>query len=201
MYKQHASYEAPSQLDANGWSPLHHAIDASSYSWRGLEAAKGLVHITEVDVINSPTVGNQPKGYTCLHFACDGSDKSFGRPDIARSLIAKKADLEARDPKGNTPFLLASGTGITQTIKTLMDARADVTAENYRHQGATQKAMKSSSDVKRALNDAEVPPAKRWAASGRTRTGVSESRQTRYARNDTWHQYGGGWHQSDGWRK
>ena len=193
------SHKASEELDSNNWSPLHHAIDAPSYSWRALEAAKVLVERTPPEVINTPTTGAQPRGYTCLHFACDGSDKMFSRSWLAQSLIDKRADLEARDANGNTPFLLACGTGVTNAVITLIASGADVNALNNRRQGAKQKAMRSSGTTNKALSQASVPSPKHWADSGRTRTGASESRQTRWARNDKWGQSCGGWRETYRW--
>ena len=115
--------------DANNWSGLHHAVDASSYSIAAVHAAFALIPQTPVEVINAQTTGSQPKGYTCLHFACDGSDRSFARREIAKALITKRADLEARDAKGNTPFLLASGAGVTDVVQLLRECGADTTAK------------------------------------------------------------------------
>ena len=73
----HAKSQAADELDDHGWYPLHHAVDATSYSWRALEAAKALLRITPQAVLNSATTGSQPSGYTCLHVACEGSDNTF----------------------------------------------------------------------------------------------------------------------------
>jgi ankyrin repeat protein len=110
----------------------------------------------------------------------------FGRAELARSLIAKKADLEAKCAKGNTPFLLASGAGVTDIIQALIDARADVHAKNNKGCGAMQKAMGSSGSTRQTLREAQVqqPVWEQWADSGRTRTGVSDARQVRQARDD-----------------
>ena len=112
----------------NNWSPLHHAVDASSYSVRASLAAKQLIPLTPVEVINAQTTGSQPRGYTCLHFACDGSSRDYSRWGIAKILIAKKADLETQASKGNTPLLYASGVGITDVVNlfALLAACGDV---------------------------------------------------------------------------
>ena len=97
--------------------------------------------------MNAGTIGSQPKGYTCLHFACDGSDKGFKRKDIVEKLLENKAELEARDAKGNTPLLTAAGTGVSDLVKLLIDRRADVNAVNARGLGALQRAANHSSEV------------------------------------------------------
>ena len=79
-------------------------------------------------------------GYTCLHFACEGSDKSFSRKDLILALLQSRSDIEAKTEKGNTPFLLASATGVTDVVETLIAAKADVNARNDRQLGAYQAA-------------------------------------------------------------
>ena len=86
-------FKTPEQLDSNNWSALHHAIDATSYSWRAMEAAVELVCITPTWVINTQTAGSQPRGSSCLHVACDGSDKTFRRVRLACALLKKELTL------------------------------------------------------------------------------------------------------------
>ena len=104
-------------LDSHNWSALHHAMDASSYSVRAFEAALALVNITPVDVINAQTTGSQPRGHSCLHLVCDGRDKQFLRYVLVQALLHKRADLEARTSKNDTPFMIASETGVTEVTK------------------------------------------------------------------------------------
>ncbi len=119
-------------LDSHNWSALHHAVDAASYSVRAFEAALALINITGVDIINAKTTGSQPKGHSCLHLLCDGSDRQFLRHVLVQALLRKRAELEARTSKNNTPFLIASGTCVTEVTKVLMAAGADVSATNER---------------------------------------------------------------------
>ena len=171
-------------MDSNGWSPLHHAIDATTYSWRALEASKALLEVTPTEIMNTPTLGDRPNGNTCLHLCCDASDQSFSRPALAIDLISRKAHLEARDSLGNTPFLLAAGTGDTRMINTLISAKADFNASNLRSCGAWQKAACHSGEVQRALERVGLTKPAQLAATGRQRTSVSASRHLRALRND-----------------
>ena len=141
----------------------------------------GLVKITPASVINTQTTGSQPRGYSCLHLACDGSDRTFRRGELACALIRKRADIEARCPIGNTPFLLACGVGVSDTVSLLMTARADVTAQNDRQMGALEKAQGHSGELRKILTRANVPMTEA-TSSGRTRIGISEQRQIRYVR-------------------
>ena len=146
--------QEPSTLDSEGWTALHHACDSSSWSSRALKAALDLAQETPILEMNSGTIGKQPRGYTCLHFACDGSDKEFNRKELVNSLLNKKAELEVKDAKGNTPLLTAAGTGVSDLVKLLISRRADVNAVNYRGLGALQRAGNHSSDVARILKEA-----------------------------------------------
>ena len=168
-------------LDANGWSALHHAVDASSYSTRATKAAFMLIEVTPADIINYGTTGTQPCGYTALHFACDGSDRELARVQIVERLAAKRANLEATAAKGNTPYLLASATGVTDIAAKLVQLGCNTNAKNYLGKSAWQMASGSSGTSRKQCEDAGVPKT-HVDASGMTRAGVGQSRQTRYAR-------------------
>ena len=103
------------------WSPLHHALDAN-YSWRSNKAVLGLLPITSLETINTPTRHglHKPEGYTALHFACDGSDRTLHGAQIAADLIEMKADIDAQTKKGKTAFLLAAGTGLGSHMEVLL---------------------------------------------------------------------------------
>ena len=77
-----------------------------------MEAALALVPLTPKKIINHPTTRSQPEGFTCLHFASEGSDKVYERARLVRALVERQANVEARTTTGNTPLLLASGTGV-----------------------------------------------------------------------------------------
>ena len=144
-----------------------------------MEAAKALVEITPQAVLNAKTTGSPPSDYTCLHFACEGSDKTFGRADLVRALVEKKADLEERTAKGNTVFLLASGTGVTDIQRVLLHYGADANARNSRQLSAVQSAIGSSGSAKRLLQNRGHKRPKKWVPSGKQRTGVGPSRRLR----------------------
>ena len=69
-----------------------------------------------------------------------------------RLLVAHKANLEEKAGNGNTAYLLASGTGASDVMKTLVECRADIHAvKDMSGQGAWQKAALSSGSNKREL--------------------------------------------------
>ena len=55
-------------------------------------------------------------------------------------MICKGAEIEATDPKGNTPFLLASRCGVTDIVQTLIDAGSNVKALTNKKMGALEKS-------------------------------------------------------------
>ena len=157
-------------VDSAGWSALHHAIDSSSWTARAQKAAECLAKRTPIDILNTKTSGSQPCGYSCLHFACDGSDRDFLRRDLAQKLIEAKAELESRDSKGNTPLLLASGTGVSDLVKLLIASNAHVGATNNNGCGALQKALGHSLHVANILRRAGAPSTNRQGPWPRGRT-------------------------------
>ena len=110
--------------------------------WRAIERSLAL-----------KTTGSQPKGYTALHFLCDGSSKHFSNASHVAALLRYKAPIEARDANGNTPFLLAVGTGLTDVARILIQNECDMEATNARGMGAWQRAKRSSPDMARMLEE------------------------------------------------
>ena len=101
---------------------MHHACDHSSYSWRISVAALQLAECSTIGVINTYNIG-WAKYHTPLPYVCDGADKDLRRCGIAEMLIECLADVEARDQRGNTPFLLAAGAGFTTMLRVLLERR------------------------------------------------------------------------------
>ena len=76
---------------------------------------------------------------------------------------------------------MAGGTGPSDVARLLIEARANVNAQNDRQMGALEMARGSSGDMTAVLTAAEAPMTEA-TSSGRTRTSISEQRQIRYAR-------------------
>jgi ankyrin repeat protein len=181
--------KAITQCDINGWNPLHHAIDSCTFSERAYLAAQGLVAKMPMHSINALTTGERPESSSCLHLCCAGSDKSFALGQLAKLLIYYKADVAARTKNGNTPVLLAAGSGCTDVVKILLTARADINDRNtVSKKGLIASACNSSGSLKRFLRNAGAPeptPQELQAAvSGKARGAVPNvARLSRYARN------------------
>ena len=156
-------YNAPETLDQNGWSALHHAADAVSYSLRAFRAAHALLLMTPADIINHQTTGHTPTelahdrivGYTVLHFLCDGSDKQCKASALVKLAIDQQADLDKVNAAGNTPLFLACATGVTDTVNVLISRGANMNPHkctDRRKPGIMQRARRSSQNVVHELN-------------------------------------------------
>ena len=98
-----------------------------------------------------------------------------------KALLEQQAEAEAKAAKDNTPFLLATASGVDDVVQLLMEARADVNARNANRKSGRQMAACSSGQVRDTLATAKAAMT-HSKQSGRTRTGDSQSRQARYLR-------------------
>jgi len=143
-------------------------------------ATRALLQVTPAEFINSPTSVDKPNGWSCLHFACDGSDRTFFRAELCGLLVVARADLEFRCPKGNTPFLLAASTGQADVVTVLLKLGADPHARNNRGRGAYEGAAQSSGTIVQLLDGAGVRrPTTQAPSHARSSKGKSESRVLR----------------------
>ncbi|MBI1276370.1 hypothetical protein GC177_10450 [bacterium] len=79
-----------------------------------------------------------PEGLTALHLAASRNDDEA--IPIAELLVAKGANLEARDPKGNTPLHLAINSGRAKMVWWLLSKGADFYATDTSGLTPLQKA-------------------------------------------------------------
>ena len=123
----------------DGETPL---IYAAGRSYRHNDESIELLIANQADV----TLKNN-KGQTALHRAAEKCGA-----DAIKMLLAKNLDANAKDDDGNTPLLLladSSGSGSTYTqedaLKPLLDAKADVNAQNKLGETALFRACKQES--------------------------------------------------------
>ena len=93
---------------------------------------------------------------TALHEAADGQ-----RPEAARLLLARGADVNARDATGDTPLLVAARRGAAPVIEVLLGAHADTGAADARGGTALMLAVAAQSQPSVELllaNGADVGP-------------------------------------------
>ena len=168
-------------MNEDGWSAAHHCFDGSSYSQRLYLAANHMVDIVPLRILDSPTTGHQPEGWTCLHFASDGSDRMLRRADLVRKLLGKMANIEARTASGQTPLLLATGTGVVDVVEVLLHARADHNATTYESgMGVFQKANGHSDSMVAVLLKHGINRPSESVNAVRRRTEDSDVRQARW---------------------
>ena len=67
----------------------------------------------------------QNKGWNALHYAAYS-----GHTEIARLLVERKADLDARAPNGQTALMLAASAGYLDVVKVLVESDADMDVED-----------------------------------------------------------------------
>ena len=178
----------PEETDANGWTALHHACD-SGFSKRAYLAAKDILdgrNFRDDDMkskmkeaLVSKTKGWQPHGFSALHFACDGQSRDCDNTRLVEALLQRRADIECKDSKGNTPLLKAAGQGLVHVCELLLASRADVMATDDNGAGAVQKADKNEA-LKRKLevHGCQMTRGARWQKQ-RNPGGLSGSRALR----------------------
>ena len=177
-------------------TPLHHAAEASAYSHRAVVAVRQLINAARSPHdLNLKIRGGRKVGYTALQLCCTSSDKSFARAYLASFLVARGADIEAKDLKGNTALLHAVGVGVADVVETLIRQGANIFAKNNSGKGVWDK-LGNSGTVERVLSQAfrsqrtsyRKSEDKDRGATGRggrgQRLGVGNSRLVRYIFSD-----------------
>ena len=106
-------------MDANGWTLLHHAAVQSQHGRGMLEVVRGLLEAVPVEVVDQRTGGGTPTGWSALSLVCNARDPHNERADIARLLVAKRADLEVRNAPGATPLISACAVGFWSVVRVL----------------------------------------------------------------------------------
>jgi cytohesin len=116
-----AEVEARDEL---GWTPLHHAVS---------------VAVQELLVANGANVGARDNGgRTPLHVAA-----LSGRADLAQFLLARGADVNARDSEdGVTPLHMAAFNGQRPVAELLLVSKADINARDREGQTPLTLALK-----------------------------------------------------------
>ena len=82
----------PRAVDSSGWTLLHHAAVQSQHGRGMLEVVRGLLEAVPVEVVDQRTGGGTPTGWSALSLVCNARDSANERADIARLLVANRAD-------------------------------------------------------------------------------------------------------------
>ena len=137
----------PLSVDFCGWTLLHHAAVQSQHGRGMLEVVRGLLRAVPVEVVDQRTGGGTPVGWSALCLVSNARDAANERADIARLLVAKRADLEVRNASGATPLISACAVGFWSVVRVLLDARADAFATNHRGRNALDVTPRDQTKV------------------------------------------------------
>ena len=108
----------PLSVDSTGWTLLHHAAVQSQHRRGMLEVVRGLLAAMPIiEVVDQKTGGGTQGGWSALSLVCNGRDPYNERTDIARLLVAKRADLEVRNANGATPLITACAVGFSPSCR------------------------------------------------------------------------------------
>ena len=118
-------------MDKVGWTPLMHAVKASTYCWRAARAVRSLaLAVTpegqRLSDVNAKATGNLLSGRTALHMACESTfTRGTGEQlYVVTALLDAGANTEVKTPQGHTPFFYAEGHGLTEVCRLLLSRGA-----------------------------------------------------------------------------
>ena len=126
----------PLDVDAIGWTLLHHAASESQHSRGMYDVIRGLLAVMPLELVDQVTNGGTPGGWSALNLVCTARDPHNERTEIARLLVEKGADLEVRNAHGATPLITACAVGFFSVVRVLLGAGADASASNDRGRNA-----------------------------------------------------------------
>jgi ankyrin repeat protein len=147
----------PNERNTKGQPAIMQAMRDGAWRTYDVLAANRHTHVNEVNISNETPLmylallGQTQRaevlikhgaevnrlGWTPLHYAA-----STGKAETARMLIAHKAIVDAPAPDGTTPLMMAAYAGSEPTVKLLLDAGAEVTAQNLNKEDAADWARK-----------------------------------------------------------
>ena len=172
------------QQDDNGWTPLHHCVEAMVHWDQAWKIGVTLIDKMEVQWLRAKTERGQPPPphRTALHMMSCNSDRAVRKPELVVLLANKLGDVDPTDDQGRTPLMHAVGTGLLNVAKALVDARADPFKRSDDGRTLANRCAASSGSVKAWVEKLGVQKAGN-VSGGRYRPQdhVSLSRQARYS--------------------
>ena len=115
-------------MDKVGWTPLMHAVNASTFCWRAARAVRSLaLAVTpegqRLSDVNAVATGSLLFGRIALHMACEFTFGGGTREQVyvVKALLDAGAQTEVETPDGHTPFSCADASGFTEVSSLLMN--------------------------------------------------------------------------------
>ena len=95
LYLYEGLFNPNSEVDAQGWTALHHAITATVCWVQAHNVAKGLLAQMTPEWICKKTGAGRPANYAALTLCANGCAQGSGRVELCRLLIDAKAEARA----------------------------------------------------------------------------------------------------------
>ena len=118
-------------MDKVGWTPLMHAVNASTFCWRAARAVRSLALAMtpegqRLSDVNAVATGSLLFGRIALHMACEFTFGGGTREQVyvVKALLDAGAQTEVETPDGHTPFSCADASGFTEVSSLLIDRGA-----------------------------------------------------------------------------
>ena len=133
FFMELAYFRHPAETDAEGRTPLMHALSMCQFFPGTPLVAQGLISQMEPEALDLQVHGGPVQlGHCALHFVAGPSSYDpVSNEAIVRQLIRRRASMELRTETGLTPLLMAVGQGQVNVAKALVDAGADVEAVSW----------------------------------------------------------------------
>ena len=118
-------------MDKVGWTPLMHAVKASTFCWRAARAVRSLaLAVTpegqRLSDVNAVATGGLLPRRTALHMACESTFTRGTREQlyVVTALLDAGADTEVETPDGHAPLFCAEARGFTEVSRLLISRGA-----------------------------------------------------------------------------
>ena len=180
-------YSSCNQVDENGWTPLHHCVEAMVHwdqAWKICNALIQKMAASQegVKCLRAQTLKGQPPHRTALHMLSCNSDRALKKAEMALFRAQAANEVDPLDDQGRTPLMHAVGTGLVDVAKALVQAGADPNLQSHDGRNIANRAHGSSGMMSEwiryelKIKPADVEVHSRYRKSG----AVSLSRHHRY---------------------
>ena len=180
-------YSSCNQVDENGWTPLHHCIEAMVHwdqAWKiGVALIETMAASQEGQQwLRAKTEAGQPSHRTALHMLSNNSDRALKKAEMVTLLAGIVQDVDPEDDQGRTPLMHAVGTGVLDIAKALVEAGADPHKVSHDGRNIANRCGCSGMVRNWVLRDLGVKPANVSPETRYRKPGeISLSRLARYA--------------------